>query len=44
MTGTYDMFDESEPFDDTVSFDLNGTAEIVDGKIVITVSDNPWDW
>ncbi len=44
VTGTYDMFDESEPFDDTVSFDLNGTAEIVDGKIVITVSDNPWDW
>ena len=44
VTGSYDMFDESEPFDDTVSFDLNGTAEIVDGKIVITVSDNPWDW
>jgi predicted secreted protein len=44
VTGTYDMFDESEPFDDTVSFDLNGTAEIVDGKIVITVNDDPWDW
>ena len=44
VTGSYDMFDESEPFDDTVSFDLNGTAEIVDGKIVITVNDDPWDW
>ena len=44
VTGTYDMFDESEPFDDTVTFDVGGTAEIVDGKIVITVSDNPWDW
>lgn len=44
VTGSYDMFDESEPFDDTVTFDLNGTAEIVDGKIVITVNDDPWDW
>ncbi|WP_423058371.1 hypothetical protein [Brevibacterium linens] len=44
VTGSYDMFDESEPFDDTVNFDLNGTAEIVDGKVVITVSDDPWDW
>lgn len=44
VTGTYDMFDESEPFDDTVTFDFNGTAEIVNGKIVITVNDDPWDW
>ncbi|UZD62225.1 hypothetical protein [Brevibacterium sp. JSBI002] len=44
VTGSYEMFDESEPFDDTVTFDLNGTAEIVDGKVVITVSDDPWDW
>lgn len=44
VTGTYDMFDESEPFDDTVTFDVGGTAEIVDGKIVITVNDDPWDW
>ncbi|MGO3023263.1 MAG: hypothetical protein ACTIIH_08495 [Brevibacterium sp.] len=44
VTGSYDMFDESEPFDDTVTFDVGGTAEIVDGKIVITVSDDPWDW
>ncbi|WP_228278271.1 hypothetical protein [Brevibacterium limosum] len=44
VTGSYDMFDESEPFDDTVTFDLTGTAEIVDGKVVITVTDDPWDW
>ncbi|MGR6090811.1 hypothetical protein ACU4IU_09635 [Brevibacterium sp. CSND-B09] len=44
VTGSYDLFDESEPFDDTVTFDLNGTAEIVDGKIVITVNDDPWGW
>ncbi|WP_228282533.1 hypothetical protein [Brevibacterium atlanticum] len=44
VTGSYDGFDDDEPFDDTVTFDLNGTAEIVDGKVVITVSDDPWDW
>jgi hypothetical protein len=44
VTGSYDMFDESEPFDDTVTFDLTGTAEIVDDKVVITVTDDPWDW
>ncbi|WP_258234090.1 hypothetical protein [Brevibacterium oceani] len=44
VTGSYEGFDDDEPFDDTVSFDLNGTAEIVDGKVVITVSDDPWDW
>ncbi|TGD32834.1 hypothetical protein EB835_02325 [Brevibacterium sp. S22] len=44
VTGSYEGFDDDEPFDDTVTFDLTGTAEIVDGKVVITVTDDPWDW
>ena len=44
VTGTYEMFDDDEPFDDTVSFSVSGTAEIVDDKVVITVSDDPWGW
>ncbi|WP_253719815.1 hypothetical protein [Brevibacterium renqingii] len=44
VTGSYEMFDETESFDDTVSISLSGTAEIVDGKVVINVEDDPWDW
>jgi predicted secreted protein len=44
VTGSYEMFDDTESFDDTVSISLSGTAEIVDGKVVITVEDDPWDW
>ena len=44
MTGSYEMFDDTESFDDTVSISLSGTAEIVDGKVVINVEDDPWDW
>ncbi|MGO2861214.1 MAG: hypothetical protein ACTIC1_08670 [Brevibacterium sp.] len=44
VTGTYDSFDDDEPFDDDVTFSVSGTAEIVDDKVVITISDDPWDW
>ncbi|MDN6122484.1 MAG: hypothetical protein L0I80_01255, partial [Brevibacterium sp.] len=37
VTGKYEMFDESETFDDTVTFSVDGTAEIVDGKVVINI-------
>ncbi|UVI36013.1 hypothetical protein [Brevibacterium spongiae] len=43
VTGTYDGWDD-DTFEDTVSISLSGTAEIVDGKIVITVDKDPWDW
>ena len=37
-TGKYDsFFDESETFEDTVTFSVDGTAEIVEDKIVINV-------
>lgn len=40
ITGDYEsFFDDSATFDDTVTFAVDGTAEIVDGKIVITLSD-----
>lgn len=39
VTGKYDsFFDESDTFDDTVTFSVDGTAEIVDGKVVINVA------
>lgn len=44
VTGTYDSFDDDEPFDDNVTFSVSGIAEIVDDKVVITISDDPWDW
>lgn len=38
VTGKYDsFFDDDDTFDDTVTFSVDGTAEIVDGKIVINV-------
>jgi hypothetical protein len=45
VTGSYEILDDDEPFDDTVSFSVNGTAEVVDDKVVITISDSDsWDW
>ncbi|QIN30218.1 hypothetical protein [Brevibacterium luteolum] len=40
ITGTYSLFGDSESYDNTVSFDVSGTAEIVDGKVVISVEEN----
>lgn len=38
VTGKYDsFFDESDTFEDTVTFSVDGTAEIVDGKVVINI-------
>lgn len=43
LTGKYDSyFDESETFDDTVTFSVDGTAEIVDGKVVINIEGDPY--
>ena len=42
ITAKYEMFDESENFDDTVTFSVDGTAEIVDGKVVINVEGDPY--
>ncbi len=40
VTGNYDsFFDDDGTFDDTVTFSVDGTAEIVDGKVVITIND-----
>ncbi len=40
VTGSYDsFFDDGGAFDDTVIFSVDGVAEIVDGKVVITISD-----
>lgn len=44
VTGSYEGYDDDEPFDDTVSFSINGVAEVIDDKVVISVSDDPWDW
>lgn len=45
VTGKYDdFFDDSETFDDTVTFSVNGTAEIVDGKVVINITDNGYGY
>ncbi|MFL0575336.1 hypothetical protein ACH0BO_01130 [Brevibacterium luteolum] len=40
ITGKYSLFGDSESYDNTVSFDVSGTAEIVDGKVVISVEEN----
>lgn len=38
VTGTYkDYSDDTETFDETVTFDISGTAEIIDGKVVVNV-------
>ncbi|SMX70421.1 hypothetical protein BANT918_00577 [Brevibacterium antiquum CNRZ 918] len=43
VTGKYDsFFDESDTFDDTVTFSVDGTAEIVDGKVVINIEGDPY--
>lgn len=43
VTGKYDsFFDESDTFDDTVTFSVDGTAEIVDGKVVINIDGDPY--
>ncbi|MGO2812636.1 MAG: hypothetical protein ACTIBG_14310 [Brevibacterium aurantiacum] len=45
VTGKYDsFFDESDTFDDTVTFSVDGTAEIVDGKVVINIEGAPYDF
>lgn len=40
ITGKYSLFGDSENYDNTVSFDVSGTAEIVDGKVVISVEED----
>ncbi len=40
ITGRYSLFGDSESYDNTVSFDVSGTAEIVDGKVVISVEED----
>ncbi|HLS33114.1 MAG TPA: hypothetical protein VK039_05970, partial [Brevibacterium sp.] len=38
VTGTYqDYFDDTETFDETVTFGIRGTAEIIDGEVVVSV-------
>ena len=38
VTGTYkDYFDDTETFDESVSIGIGGTAEIVDGKVVVNI-------
>ncbi|MDN6158540.1 MAG: hypothetical protein L0J13_11425 [Brevibacterium sp.] len=45
VTGTYDsFFDDSDTFDDTVTFSVDGTAEIVDGKVVINVDGDDYGY
>jgi hypothetical protein len=45
VTGTYlDWFDDREPFDETVSFWIDGTVEIIDGKVVVNVEPASSDW
>ncbi|MGJ7539971.1 hypothetical protein ACSFCK_06795 [Brevibacterium luteolum] len=39
ITGKYSLFGETESYDDTVSIDVFGTAEIIDGKVVISVEE-----
>ncbi|RBP67191.1 hypothetical protein DFO66_102244 [Brevibacterium sanguinis] len=43
ITGDYEMFgDERETFDDTVTFSIDGTAEVVDGKVVVSIAADPY--
>ncbi|GAA1859846.1 hypothetical protein GCM10009813_21380 [Brevibacterium marinum] len=45
VTGKYDsFFDDSDTFDDTVTFSVDGTAEIVDGKVVINVDGDDYGY
>ena len=45
VTGTYlDWFDDRETFDDTVTFWISGTVEIIDGKVVVNVEPASSDW
>lgn len=39
ITGKSNLFGETESYDDTVSIDVFGTAEIIDGKVVISVEE-----
>lgn len=45
VTGKYESyFDESETLDDTVTFSVDGTAEIVDGKVVINIEGDSYGY